>query len=140
MFPGSVTGFYSPEEVADFEPKDMGKPISISEIKSDDLTIDEESGEVAPPTVKGNFAAHVHKLHLYVPGQEEPYATYLSLEDWIEGFLDIFGRIQNSSKYDDKEKTKKYNQLRAANDAFTKTFSGTQTSKFLTKIAEIRRD
>jgi hypothetical protein len=75
-----------------------------------------------------------------VPGQEEPYATYLSLEDWMEGFLDIFSRIQNSSKYDDKEKTKKYNQLRAANDAFTKTFSGTQTSKFLTKIAELRRD
>jgi hypothetical protein len=140
VFPGSVTGFYSPEEVADFEPKDMGKAVNLSEIKSDELTIDEDSGEIVPPKVKGNFAAHVHKLHLYVPNQEEPYATYLSLEDWIEGFLDIFGRIQNSSKYDDKEKTKKYNQLRAANDAFTKTFSGTQTSKFLTKIAEIRRD
>jgi hypothetical protein len=77
---------------------------------------------------------------LYVPGQEEPYATFLNLDDWMEGFLDIFKRIQDSSKYDDKEKTMKYNQLRKVNDAFTRTWSGNQTAKFLNRIAELRRD
>jgi len=146
VFPGSVTGFYSPEEVADFEPSSNAKtitleatPKTIENLESDDLTVDVNSGEVTV-SKPGNFGNMVHKLHLYVPGQQDPYATYFNLEDWIEGFLDIFKRIQDSTKYDDREKTMKYNQLRAANDAFTKTWSGMQTSKFLTRIAELRRD
>ena len=144
MFPGSVQGFYSVEEVSDFEapkPKDMGSVVVDPGTGEIDLnTIKEDIPDSTPDIPKGNFGNMVHKLHLYVPGQPDPYATYFSLEDWIEGFLDIFKRIQDSQKYDDKEKTKKYNQLRAANDAFTKTWSGMQTSKFLTRIAEIRRD
>jgi len=149
VFPGSVTGFYSPEEVADFEPpkaKDMGSVVvdqSTGEIDLMDIKEDVPEGAPVSPSVKpipGNVGEYVHKLYLYVPGQEEPYATYLNLEDWIEGFLDIFKRIQDSSKFDEKEKTKKYNQLRQANDAFTRTWNSGQTAKFLTRISELRRD
>jgi hypothetical protein len=149
VFPGSVTGFYSPEEVADFEPpkaKDMGSVVvdqSTGEIDLMDIKEDVPEGVPVSPSVKpipGNVGEYVHKLYLYVPGQEEPYATYLNLEDWIEGFLDIFKRIQDSSKFDEKEKTKKYNQLRQANDAFTRTWNSGQTAKFLTRISELRRD
>lgn len=149
VFPGSVTGFYSPEEVADFEPpkaKDMGSVVvdhSTGEIDLMDIKEDVPEGAPVSPSAKpipGNVGEFVHKLYLYVPGQEEPYATYLNLEDWIEGFLDIFKRIQDSSKFDEKEKTKKYNQLRQANDAFTRTWNSGQTAKFLTRISELRRD
>jgi len=53
VFPGSVTGFYSPEEVADFEPGANAKTITveataktIENLESDDLTVDVDSGEV----------------------------------------------------------------------------------------------
>lgn len=146
VFPGSVQGFYSVEEVSDFEPpkpKDMGSVVVDPETGVVDLmTIKEDVPvkEATPEIPKGNFGNMIHKLHLYVPGQEEPYATFLNLDDWMEGFLDIFKRIQDSSKYDDKEKTMKYNQLRKVNDAFTRTWSGNQTAKFLNRIAELRRD
>lgn len=146
VFPGSVQGFYSVEEVSDFEPpktKDMGSIVVDPGTGEVDLMTIKEDVPVkdsTPDIPKGNFGNMIHKLHLYVPGQEEPYATYLNLEDWIEGFLDIFKRIQDSQKFDDKEKTRKYNLLRQANDAFTKTWSGNQTAKFLTRIAELRRD
>lgn len=146
VFPGSVQGFYSVEEVSDFEPpkqRDMGSVVvdpGTGEVDLMTIKEDVPIKDTTPGIPKGNFGNMVHKLHLYVPKQEEPYATFLSLEDWIEGFLDILKRIQDSQKFDDKEKTMKYNQLRAANDAFTRTWSGTQTAKFLTRIAETRRD
>jgi hypothetical protein len=146
VFPGSVQGFYSVEEVSDFEPpkqKDMGSVVvdpGTGEIDLMTIKEDVPTKDTTPDIPKGNFGNMVHKLHLYVPGQEEPYATFLNLEDWIEGFLDIFKRIQDSPKFDDKEKTRKYNLLRQANDGFTRTWSGNQTAKFLTRIAEIRRD
>ncbi len=146
VFPGSVQGFYSVEEVSDFEPpktKDMGSIVvdpGTGEVDLMTIKEDVPTKDSTPDIPKGNFGNMIHKLHLYVPGQEEPYATYLNLEDWIEGFLDIFKRIQDSQKFDDKEKTRKYNLLRQANDAFTKTWSGNQTAKFLTRIAELRRD
>lgn len=146
VFPGSVQGFYSVEEVSDFEPpktKDMGSIVvdpGTGEVDLMTIKEDVPTKDSTPDIPKGNFGNMIHKLHLYVPGQEEPYATYINLEDWIEGFLDIFKRIQDSQKFDDKEKTRKYNLLRQANDAFTKTWSGNQTAKFLTRIAELRRD
>ncbi len=145
VFPGSVTGFYSPEEVADFEPtkpKDMGSVVVDQATGEIDLnTIAEdipEATKVEPKPLKGNVGDLVHKLYLYVPGQEEPYATFLNLDDWMEGFIDIYRKIMDSPKLDEKEKAKKYNQLRGVNDGFTRTFNGTQTAKFLNKISEQR--
>ena len=135
VFPGSVTGFYSPEEVADFEPAKPSNPITIEELKSDDLTIDVDSGEVTVTPPKSNIGGLIHKLPLYIPDNPEPYATFLNLDDWMDGFVEMYAKIKNS-KLDAKEKTLKYNRLRQANDGFTKTWSGNQMAKFLSKIAE----
>jgi hypothetical protein len=94
VFPGSVTGFYSPEEVQDFEPapKDLGKvqevsvaPVSIETIEEDIPVLD--NGEVSTP--KGNLGKMLNKYPLYIPGADEPYAVYLNTEEWQEGFFEI---------------------------------------------------
>jgi hypothetical protein len=144
VFPGSVTGFYSPEEVQDFEPapKDLGKvqevsaaPVSIETIEEDIPVLD--NGEVS--THKGNLGKMLNKYPLYIPGADEPYAVYLNTEDWQEGFFEISKKIYESSKYDDKTKLEKHNALRDANEAFMKSWNGTHTAKLLEKIATLRR-
>jgi hypothetical protein len=144
VFPGSVTGFYSPEEVQDFEPapKDLGKvqevsvaPVSIETIEEDIPVLD--NGEVSTP--KGNLGKMLNKYPLYIPGADEPYAVYLNTEDWQEGFFEISKKIYESSKYDDKTKLEKHNALRDANEAFMKSWNGTHTAKLLEKIVTLRR-
>jgi len=142
VFPGSVTGFYTPEEVETFTPpKDFGK-------------VDEVTGEIAAPAElvdivedipdapkipgNGNIGSHLHRHHLYVPGNDDPYASYFSLEDWISGFCELIDRIEKSDKFDRKEKNHKYELLRRANDQFTRTWSGGQTAKFLTAVQKVR--
>lgn len=137
VFPGSVTGFYSPEEVADFEPAKPINPITIDEIKSDEITVDVNSGEVTVSGKVGNIK--IEQLPLYIPGNPEPYAVYLNIDDWQDGYMDLATKIYHSSKYDDKEKLEKHNALRDANKDYMKSWSGTQTAKLLTKVAEMRR-
>lgn len=143
VFPGSVTGFYSPEEVADFEPaKESPKTVTVStieSIESDEFTVDVEpnTAQITVTSSKGNFSEFVHKLPLYVPGNDQAYATYLSLEDWIDGYIALHTKIMESS-LPEKEKHMKCNKLRAANDMFTRTWTGTQTAKFLQKLNSAR--
>ena len=140
VFPGSVTGFYSPEEVSDFEPqtsnaKVLGKveevkPVELSEIVEDIPQLDNRE---IPPN-RFNIAKH----HLFVPNQPEPYATYLTIEDWQEGFAELVKRIYDSPKLQNEEKMQKHNALRDANEIFMKTWNGKHTAKLLETIAKIR--
>jgi len=81
VFPGSVTGFYSPEEVADFEPaKEMGKvqvvpPVVNVKAGMEEITIENIKSDLGIP--------------MYIPGNDEPYATYLNRDDWIDGFAEL---------------------------------------------------
>ena len=138
VFPGSVTGFYTPEEVETFSPpKDLGKVDEVTgEVDLADIVEDIPDAPKIPGN--GNIGSHIHKLHLYVPGNEDPYATYFNLEDWIAGFVEMVDRIENSEKFDRKEKNHKYELLRRANDAFTRTWNGNQTAKFLTAVQKVR--
>ena len=137
VFPGSVTGFYSPDEVENFEStttkprevKEMGK-VDLNDIAEDIPQLD--NGEI--PTNRFNIAKHA----LFVPGQSEPYATYLTTEDWQEGFADLVKRIYDSPKLDNQEKMEKHNALRDANESFMKKWTGTQTAKLLEVISTIR--
>jgi len=129
VFPGSVTGFYSPEEVADFEPSPNAKTITMEEKKPEAITIDVDG-------VIGGMK--VESLPLFIPGNDEPYATFLNIEDWQDGFMELSNKIYNSSKYDDKEKLEKHNALRDANQKFMKSWNGTQIAKFSTKVAQMR--
>ena len=136
VFPGSVTGFYTPEETETFTPpKDLGK---VDEVTGEIADIVEDIPDMPKIPGNGNIGSHLHKLPLYVPGNDDPYAQYFSIEDWIAGFVDLIERIEKSDKYDRKEKNHKYELLRRVNDQFTRTWSGGQTAKFLTAVQKVR--
>ena len=130
VFPGSVTGFYSPEEVIDFEappqkPREMGNVEKAAPVELVDM-VEDIPGEVTL----------AHKL--YVPNQDEAYAVYPTVEEWQEGFAELVKRIYDSPKLDTQEKMLKHNALRDANEKFMKTWTGAQTAKLLEVIAIIR--
>ena len=139
VFPGSVTGFYTPEETETFTPpKELGKVDQATGEVVELTDIIEDIPDTPKIPGKGNIGSMIHKLPLFVPGNDEPYANYFSIEDWIAGFVDLIQRIENSDKYDRKEKNSKYELLRRANDQFTRTWNGSYTAKFLTEVQKVR--
>ena len=133
VFPGSVTGFYSPEEVQDFEPspKDLGKVEIVAPV----VTLKAGKEEITIENLKEDLG-----IPMYIPGNDEPYATYLTRDDWIDGFAELHAKIHESKKYDDEERYKKINALRDCNAAYTKTFDGNTTAKFLSAIQIHRKE
>jgi len=132
VFPGSVTGFYSPEEVADFEPaKEMGKVQVVPPV----VTVKAGTEEITIENIKSDLG-----IPMYIPGNDEPYATYLTKEDWIDGFAELHAKIHESKKYSDEERYAKINALRDCNAAYTKTFDGNTTAKFLSAIQTYRKE
>ena len=132
VFPGSVTGFYSPEEVADFEqPKEMGKIQVVSPV----VTVRAGTEEITIENIKSDLG-----IPMYIPGNDEPYATYLNRDDWIDGFAELHAKIHESKKYNDEERYAKINALRDCNAAYTKTFDGNTTAKFLSAIQTYRKE
>jgi len=127
VYPGSVTGFYSPEEVADFEPpksKHLGRlepnnipsivngAESVSEVVLDDLEVIESEPEKTIP--------------MYVPGVDAPYGYYANVEDWIYAFDEMCERIGNSSKFSNSDKREKAKSLARANEGYMETFTVAQ--------------
>lgn len=131
VFPGSVTGFYSPEEVEDFEPKTSKAPV-LKDINPATLNIVDLS---AIPDDIPDMA-----LPMYVPGQDEPYARYICQDDWIDGFAEMHAKIHESSKFTPEEKFEKIKKFREVNEAYTKTFDGNTTAKFLSKLSIHRKE
>ena len=132
VYPGSVTGFYSPEEVADFEPpKEMGKVEVVSPV----VTVKAGDEPITIENLKSDLG-----IPLNIPGSDEPYAVYLSREDWIDGFAELHAKIHESKRYSDEERFKKINALRDCNAAYTKTFDGNTTAKFLSRVQEFRKE
>jgi hypothetical protein len=127
VYPGSVSGFYSPEEVQDFEPpksKHLGSldvshlaPLpnsaeNVSEAVLDDLGVVESQPEKMIP--------------MYVPGVDAPYGYYATIEDWIYAFAEMCERIGNSSKFNATDKREKAKALARANEGYMETFSVAQ--------------
>lgn len=132
VFPGSVTGFYSPEEVADFEPaKEMGKVEVISPV----VTVKAGNDAIFIENIKDDLG-----IPMFIPGNDEPYATYLNKEDWIDGYAEMHAKIHESKKFNDEERLVKINQLRDCNANYTKTFDGNTTAKFLSKLQLYRKE
>ena len=133
VFPGSVTGFYSPDEVENFE-SPTTKPSQVKE---------KVMGSVIPNVVE--ISAIPEDLQdiaipMYVPGQEEPYAKYITRDDWIEGFAEIHAKIHESPKFTAEEKFEKIKKFREVNEEYTKSFDGNTTAKFLSKLQAIRKE
>jgi hypothetical protein len=79
-------------------------------------------------------------IPLYVPGLDEPYAKYVCLEDWIDGFAEMHAKIHESTKFSVEEKAEKIAKFREVNNETTKTFDGNLTAKFLSKLAIHRKE
>ena len=131
VFPGSVTGFYSPDEVENFETQTV-KP-----------TVLKDMGSVIPSVVDLSAIPDDIPdmvLPMYVPGNDVPYAHYVCKDDWIDGFAEMHAKIHESSKMTPEEKFSKIKAFRDVNEAYTKTFDGNTTAKFLSKLQAIRKE
>ena len=108
VFPGSVTGFYSPEEVTDFAAPEKDITPKAPQVTFDDMPDDK------PFETKNEYA----NLALRVPNQEDPYDSYATSEDWIEGFADLVSKIYASEKLTEDQKNEKFNALKEVNQNF----------------------
>ena len=122
VYPGSVTGFYSPEEVQDFEPvktKDLGrfdatplKPLEqLPEIVSEDV--------LEPSEPIGTIA-------LMVPDMEEAYLFAIDQDQWIGHFASLCQKIGKSKKLDGGARKEKCKALARANQGYIDTMSDVQ--------------
>ncbi len=124
VYPGCVVGTYSVEEVQDFddkptktaapEIKDMGAADIVDEIKS-------------AKAVGEDF------LPLYIPGQEEPYDTAVSLEDWESIFYQMISKVKNG-KLDEKQKLEKLKAFKQSNQHVIETMTPTARTKVLAAV------
>lgn len=131
VYPGSVTGFYSPEEVQDFEPvktRDMGRfdatPLNpleqLPESPVEDvLEASERTGTIA----------------LMVPDSDTPYLYAVDLEDWILQFATLCEKIGKSKKLNGGERKEKCKALARANEGYIETFSAIQKTVLNQAIA-----
>jgi len=127
VFPGCLGNMYAPEEVQDFEPqpKNMGV---ITKVGNDIVNI----SDLKEDMIKG--------IPMYIPGADEPYAQYLTVEDWIDGYAEMHAKIHESTKLSQEEKDEKIHSLRVCNDIYTKTFDGNTVAKFLSKLNIHRKE
>ena len=95
VYPGCVVGVYTPEEVQDFQPapaKDMGM------------------AEVVQPPQEPDGA-----YCLYVPGNDTPYNRYHTVEEWMQGYVEMLARVARSTKMPEELKAEKLDGLKAVN-------------------------
>ena len=122
VYPGCVVGVYTPEEVQDFEPRkavDMGTAERVDEVPKD----------VGVEVADGAY-------HLYVPGNDKPYASYHSTDEWIEGYCSLVHRISVSPKFSDAEKVEKLEALKSTNVVVTTQFDSFTNIKLKGEIVK----
>jgi hypothetical protein len=103
VYPGVLTGEYTPEEVMDFAPAQNMPKVQIIEHEEP-----------------------VDGLALFVPdadGSLKQYKMCAGEDDWKETFLDLFSKVGNSTKLSDAQKAEKLASLKVANEElYTKFF------------------
>lgn len=109
VFPGVAVGMYVPEEVQDFEPRDVTPPRTrkvepVQEPEIEEAVFEERASDVVGP------------FNIYLPGGDV-YSNHQSVDDYIEAYADLVQRIHNSKQYKAAEKLRKINDLRDANKA-----------------------
>ena len=122
VYPGSVTGFYSPEEVQDFEPvktKDLGRF---------DATPLKPLPELVENAVEDVLEASepIGTIPLMVPDTEEPYLYAFDQEQWIYHFSSLCQKIGKAKKLDGGERKEKCKSLARANQGYIDTMSDVQ--------------
>ena len=131
VYPGSVTGFYSPEEVQDFEPvktKDLGRfdasPLNpLPELVENAV---EDVLEASEP---------IGTIPLMVPDSDTPYLYAMDVEDWILQFATLCEKIGKSKKLDGGARKEKCKALARANEGYIETFNPIQKTVLNQAIA-----
>jgi hypothetical protein len=96
VYPGVLTGEYTPEEVMDFSPAQTMPKIEVIEHE------EPKDG-----------------LALYVPdadGSIKVYKMCAGEDDWKDTFLDLFSKVGNAKKLSTEEKAEKLENLKKVND------------------------
>ena len=122
VYPGSVTGFYSPEEVADFEPpktRDMGR-FDATPLKPLPEMVENAVEDVLEPSEPTGTIA------LMVPDSDTPYLYAFDVEDWIMQFAALCLKIGKSKKLDGGARKEKCKALARANQGYIDTMSDVQ--------------
>jgi hypothetical protein len=130
VFPGSVTGFYSPEEVQDFEPKtkDMGRFDAVPLKPLPELAENAVEDVLEPPEPIGT-------IPLMVPDMEDAYLMAKDVEDWIYQFACLCEKIGKSKKLNGGERKEKCKALARANEGYIETFNSIQKTVLNQSIA-----
>ena len=122
VYPGSVTGFYSPEEVQDFEPvktKDLGR------FDATPLNPFPELPENATELVL-EAVDRTGTIALMVPDMEEAYLFAIDQDQWIGHFASLCQKIGKSKKLDGGARKEKCKALARANQGYIDTMSDVQ--------------
>jgi hypothetical protein len=131
VYPGSVTGFYSPEEVQDFEPvktRDMGRFDATPLNPLPELP--ENATELVLEAVD-----RTGTIPLMVPDSDTPYLFAADLEDWILQFATLCEKIGKSKKLDGGARKEKCKALARANEGYIETFNPIQKTVLNQAIA-----
>jgi hypothetical protein len=137
VFPGSVTGFYSPEEVQDFEPKtkDMGRAETVVLKPLHEVykpLPDPSEMAVEEVLVTDNPLC---TIPLMVPDSDTPYLHAFDVEDWIYQFATLCEKIGKSKKLDGGARKEKCKALARANEGYIETFTSIQKTVLNQSIA-----
>lgn len=113
VFPGCILGHYAPDEVAEFAkpsashveaPTSSVKDMGMAEVVVEDITTLESDAEALLP-----FA-------ILLPSGEV-YASFDRIEDWMECYSEMVGKIRTSTKLNSDAKQSKVADFRKANEA-----------------------
>lgn len=120
VYPGSVTGFYSPEEVQDFEPKQI-KDITPAEVI-----------ELTPPPPPEPVGTPI-----LLPGKDEPYGYFETLEQWQDEYAKLYDQVFAAKGLTDPQKIEKARQFREVNLGVISKFSAEQIARFNSIIRKV---
>ena len=109
VYPGSVTGFYSPEEVVDFDDKPTMKDITPLKAVEEPLkTISLADLPEDIPEVESTSMA------LMLP-DGTIYSKHDNIDDWMIAYTQLYSKVRDSKKYKGSELKEKLDALKESN-------------------------
>ena len=124
IYPACILGHYATEEVMDFDspmPKHMGVVEDVKQPVED---------------VRPIGAVPLQDYPIIKP-DGEVYAFYGSSEEWIEAYADLAGKVMQSTKLTDEQRTEKIAALADANKEVTEKFNSFDKIKIRGELAKV---
>ena len=112
VYPGSVTGFYSPEEVADFEPNTINNPIKdITPVK----TVIQAPERISLADLEEDIPEVENTSMAVVLPDGTIYSKHENLGEWMQAYTKLFIKVRDSKKYEGAKLKEKLDELRQSN-------------------------